>query len=241
MTTPHLPAAPAPLDQPQYGATFRQGVGRFFRKYATFRGRASQSELWWGVLLTTILGLVSAGPYVVATVGYSISSALVVTSDPADAVSSMMSWMLVLLASLAFMALVSLATVVPTFALIVRRLHDVGWTGWLCLLQWPTSGAWIYALGFLPARADGLRYEQPGSLALVPPDVAAQVHAMAMAYGAQPPYGPSHPFGVQRAGEPVQVAVPWPAMPQPPAQPTMQPQQMQHAGQPADWPAQQPG
>ena len=45
MTGPSTP--PAPLDLPQYGATFGQAIARFWGKYTTFSGRASRSEYWW--------------------------------------------------------------------------------------------------------------------------------------------------------------------------------------------------
>lgn len=58
------PAAPpgqqglVPLDQPLYGATIGQAFVRFWKKYVVFSGRASRSEFWWAVLITTIIGVV---------------------------------------------------------------------------------------------------------------------------------------------------------------------------------------
>ena len=44
------------LSRPLYGANFGQAVGRFFRKYATFTGRASRSEFWWVRLFLVLHG-----------------------------------------------------------------------------------------------------------------------------------------------------------------------------------------
>jgi hypothetical protein len=53
MSTPSSPS----LAEPLYGASFGQAVARFFRKYATFSGRASRSEYWWWQLATTLVYL----------------------------------------------------------------------------------------------------------------------------------------------------------------------------------------
>ena len=53
-----------PLDQPLYGASLPQAVGRFFRKFATFSGRASRSEYWWVYLfifIVVIVGVIGIG------------------------------------------------------------------------------------------------------------------------------------------------------------------------------------
>ncbi|MDQ0577416.1 hypothetical protein QFZ29_003639 [Agromyces albus] len=52
-----------PLSAPLYGASLGQAVSRFFRKYATFTGRASRSEYWWWALVG---GVVSTVLYVIA-------------------------------------------------------------------------------------------------------------------------------------------------------------------------------
>ena len=44
--TPQTGAEP-PLEWPWYGIGFVAAVKRFFKKYATFNGRASRGEYWW--------------------------------------------------------------------------------------------------------------------------------------------------------------------------------------------------
>lgn len=95
------------------------------RKYADFSGRARRKEYWlfmlfvW-VLLTVLLWL--AGPYpdsVVATAGGLLGFVHV-------------GFVNTTLATVA--AVVSLLLLLPTIAVTVRRLHDIGWTGWWALL-----------------------------------------------------------------------------------------------------------
>ncbi len=94
--------------------------------YAAFRGRARRKE-YWGFALFAFLWVALAG-----IVGYVVGTALGFdeTSDPT--VSSG-------LAGLAW-----LAVLLPWLSLMVRRLHDVGLTGWLLLLVlFPTLGSLI--------------------------------------------------------------------------------------------------
>jgi len=47
-----------PLWAPVYGTDFRVATSRFWKKYATFSGRASRSEYWWAMLFVGITGAV---------------------------------------------------------------------------------------------------------------------------------------------------------------------------------------
>ena len=51
-------AGEPPLWAPYYGAPFPVAVRRFFKKYATFSGRASRSEYWWWVLVAAVVGII---------------------------------------------------------------------------------------------------------------------------------------------------------------------------------------
>ena len=44
-----------PLHLPYPGAPAGEAITRFFRKYATFSGRASRAEYWWIILATLIV------------------------------------------------------------------------------------------------------------------------------------------------------------------------------------------
>lgn len=101
-----------------------------FRKYATFKGRASRSEYWYFCLFNIIVTCVLLG--------------LAIAIKQEDI-------------SLLFLALVSIYSIViflPSLAAIVRRLHDTGKSGWLyCLVFIPYIGAFIL-LFFLCKKSD---------------------------------------------------------------------------------------
>lgn len=131
-----------PLWAPYYGAPFPAAVKRFFTKYATFSGRASRSEFWWWALVSfavsIVLNIISAGATTadgVPTLGVGSILALI--------------W--------------GLATIVPSLALLVRRLHDGGFSGLLALLLLvPFVGAVaVLVLTILPSKPEGQKYDQP--------------------------------------------------------------------------------
>lgn len=120
---PPVPTRPATLAEPLYDASIGQSVDRFWRKYATFSGRASRSEFWWWFLVSYVVGLVLAGLQL-ATFGGDIATYTVQSLFEPN-LANLLSWGW------------SLATLVPTLAVGVRRLHDINWSGWWQLLAVP--------------------------------------------------------------------------------------------------------
>ena len=107
-----------PLDQPHYGAPLGAAVHRGFAKYATFRGRASRSEYWWWVLFAAVVGSVlNALPTLTDGVRLEADGSLTVTG-PLGIILTFV-W-----------AIWAVATVIPTLAVLVRRLHDTRRSGW---------------------------------------------------------------------------------------------------------------
>lgn len=74
-------------DAPLYDATFGQAVSRFFRRYATFTGRASRSEYWWAYLFQSIVGM-AVGLVVTVVVVIVVIASLVDDPSEANAVST---------------------------------------------------------------------------------------------------------------------------------------------------------
>ncbi|MFT8987100.1 MAG: DUF805 domain-containing protein [Bifidobacterium psychraerophilum] len=108
-----------PLDQPWYGIGFGNAIVRFWRKYATFSGRASRSEYWWSYLFTT---LVSIGIFILTN---SINLFPVVSGEGRTQTNPF--GIISLMTSLAFL--------VPQYAVSARRLHDANKSGhWLWLI-----------------------------------------------------------------------------------------------------------
>ncbi len=91
---------------------------RAFKKYATFRGRAQRAEFWWFSFFYWAIAFIPL--FLAAMVG-------AILNVDSDTVST---WF-----SLAFVVY-WLASIVPVTALYVRRLHDLGRTGWWALLTY---------------------------------------------------------------------------------------------------------
>ena len=89
--------------------TFTQSVSTCFNKYATFTGRASRSEYWWFYVLTAVVTIVA--------------SALDATFDT--------SWSE--LNSGLIQCLATLALLLPSLSVGVRRCHDTNHSGWWLL------------------------------------------------------------------------------------------------------------
>lgn len=82
-----------------------------FRKYATFTGRSRRSEYWYFVLFNL---MISIGLFMVGAVFEAASSGSRAGMFPFDAYA--------------------LGSFVPSLAVGVRRLHDIGKSGWFTLL-----------------------------------------------------------------------------------------------------------
>lgn len=81
--------------------SFVEAIKVCFRKYATFKGRASRSEYWWFalfVMLASIIGAMAEGSM----------------GEDGTAIS----------------AVISIATFLPSISAQVRRLHDTDRSGW---------------------------------------------------------------------------------------------------------------
>lgn len=96
------------LSQPLLGASPVDAFVRFWKKYATFSGRASRSEYWWWYLIGFIVNAILS----------SLSRVEGLTGQIFSVLASV--W--------------GLAILIPTLALLWRRLHDTN-----------RSGLWAFA------------------------------------------------------------------------------------------------
>lgn len=137
-----------PLDAPYYGASFAIAFGRFWRKYAVFSGRASRSEYWWWALFSAIVGIAIEALYIPSLLarprggGFHLDAGIVVAAIVASV------W--------------GLATIVPTLALLWRRLHDANFSGLFWLFSFVPLVGWIVVLvlTLLPSNAAGARFDR---------------------------------------------------------------------------------
>lgn len=105
----------------QRQVTYKEAVFSALKdNYCNFDGRASRSQYWWWVLFTFIVGLV---------VGFFFKP----DTSSGEFVNSV----------------VGLALFLPGLSLMVRRLHDVGRSGWWLLLWFTGIGVFVLLYWFL--------------------------------------------------------------------------------------------
>ncbi len=92
--------------------TFTESVKTCFKKYADFSGRATRSEYWYFVLFNFIVSMVISYGTTFIVLGMGVEAPSGVYAAP--------------LVSMLY----SLAVLLPSIAVAVRRLHDVGKSGW---------------------------------------------------------------------------------------------------------------
>jgi len=144
-----VPATPS-LDLPLYGAGPVEAVKRFYQNYAKFSGRASRSEYWWVAafffiaygVLGLLIGVIGSATATIGADG---------KSEPGPAI--------IPFAVLIF--IVFFASIVPSIALAIRRLHDAGFSGLLYLITLvPYLGSFVlFILYMLPSSPLGVRFD----------------------------------------------------------------------------------
>lgn len=121
--------APPPYTE-QKKVSFGQAIKLFFTNYANFSGRATLQEYWFAVLFNVlvsfVIGIIS---------GFRTSLAFVSGANEESVAASTVIFSLIYMIYL-------LATLVPSLAIVVRRLHDAGKSGAYIFIQLiPVVGA----------------------------------------------------------------------------------------------------
>jgi|SRR3954449_4327193 len=96
---------------------FGQAISACFTNYFDFKTRASRSEYWYFALFMVIAGVASA---IIDLIVFGAKENI----GPINGVFS-------------------LATIIPSISVSVRRLHDIGRTGWFLLLGLIPIVGWI--------------------------------------------------------------------------------------------------
>lgn len=145
-------AGEPPLNWPLYGASFTQAFARYWKKYATFTGRASLSEFWWTRLAIFLVFLLLA----VIMIGGALVGA---SFDPVTGESRPGPLIGV---GAGLYVLFGLATVVPELAISWRRLHDANLAGPFYLLAFipGVGGIIVFVLTLLPSNPAGRRFDR---------------------------------------------------------------------------------
>lgn len=107
--------------------TFADAIRDFFRRYATFSGRSSRSQYWFVVLALVILNIFISVPMILVP--------FAMFGVPALGLGLMVVANIVVFG-------IAIAILIPSLALTVRRLHDIG-----------RSGVWLVIFLLLPMLA----------------------------------------------------------------------------------------
>lgn len=97
-----------------------KAYGRFWKNYVNFKERATRGDYWWPMLCQFII----AGIYMVllwSQMVYDEATAMFVYTG----FGSVLYWIYLIF---------GLACILPTLSVAVRRLHDIGKSGWWYLL-----------------------------------------------------------------------------------------------------------
>ena len=108
--------------------TFTESVRSALTKYATFSGRACRSEYWWYVLFVFLVDAVSI-----------LLDQILGTAGEFDGSLFGERGIVELLASIALF--------LPGLGVLIRRLHDAGWSGWWLLTFVPPFLFFVFMKG----------------------------------------------------------------------------------------------
>lgn len=101
--------------------------------YANFTGRARRSEFWYFSLVKLIIPIILLIPCIILTIVFRNN-----TFAPAFMV-----------AFLIFFVLFEVLLIIPTLAVSARRLHDIGYSGWMQLISLIPGGGIVLLVFFL--------------------------------------------------------------------------------------------
>jgi uncharacterized membrane protein YhaH (DUF805 family) len=105
--------------------------------YAKFSGRARRKEYWGFALFTFLINIV------LQVIFFAAAGPSMMAGDPNAMAQLSVPGMIVG----AILVIFGLAILIPSLAVLVRRFHDIGWSGWILLLF--IAGMLIPLLNFL--------------------------------------------------------------------------------------------
>ena len=109
---------------------------KVLNQYFDFSGRARRKEFWMFILISAIISLIMS--VIDLSLGLMIADTGILSSLDSSGLTTEYTGILG--------SLYSLAVFIPSLAVSVRRLHDVGKSGWMLLLMLLPIIGWIWLL-----------------------------------------------------------------------------------------------
>ncbi|MFM2344980.1 MAG: hypothetical protein RLZZ210_1592 [Pseudomonadota bacterium] len=122
-----------------------------YRRYADFKGRSSRSEYWYFLLFYLIIFII-----LYSCVGKTAVDILLLGKSLNEAFLGGIGFFIVLILLIIFV----LVSLIPSISITIRRLHDVGRSGWLYLIIFIPLVGWIASLilGFIDSEEGDNEY-----------------------------------------------------------------------------------
>ena len=130
----------------------KSAIVNVYTNYFGFTGRAARAEFWYFVLFTWIAYLLLS---IVNSFVFGMNAADI---DPAnmDGMGMASLWGIGILGGLFW-----LASVIPSIAVSIRRLHDIGRTGWWLLLIFVPLGGFVLLYFYIKPSQPGANQYGP--------------------------------------------------------------------------------
>lgn len=127
--------------------TFLDAIRSAFGKYATFSGRASRSEFWWWMLFEFLTRTLLGFAYMMTMLALLLPAAAADANNQPGAMDAVLGAIF----NPAYFILIawSLAILLPSLAVMVRRFHDTGRSGWFVLVTFIPLVGTILMIVFL--------------------------------------------------------------------------------------------
>ena len=144
------------MTSPKYTNMFAAYRAFWMRGFTDWMGTSSRSEYWWTVLVNLLIIAVLLGGYV--WVGHAITFGTINSAGIS----------ILFMSTTALMFLYGIAAFVPSISMVLRRLHDGGFSSWWILLYFAAwlpyvgniAAVLLFILMLMPTRVDGNPYHK---------------------------------------------------------------------------------
>lgn len=147
----------APAGAPRPPVNFMTAIKLFFKNYAKFDGRANRGEYWYAYLFQMLVMFVLMIP---VFIGIGVMGA---TMDPYTGEGGG-GGIAIAIIGYVLMGIFGLATIVPSYSSMVRRLHDTNKSGWLVLLAFAGLGIIPVIMCIMDSDPAGAQYDNPNNM-----------------------------------------------------------------------------